>query len=431
MLTNRIYALDAIRGFALMGILIMNIPGFAFPRVYPENIVLFEGVHTLNYYAWMVSYIFFHGKMRFLFSMVFGAGILLFTGKKEAPSLGVADAYFRRMMWLLVFALFTSYILLASTSILYEYALCGMLLFVFRKARVRWLLLITVISFIIFSAKAGMGFLESKEQWAIATEARQQLAQGKSISKEQQAAIDFWKNGRLPQRSVLDEQYANDISLVNAGYLAIFAENANEHTEIFSIEFYSAFWETFGTIALGMALFKLGFFSGRLKKSIYVLLATAGLMAGLVFAWHIEEVETKGRLDITGWFFSTRWFSIFHMEQIPRTLCAVGYASLLILLCQARWFKPIAFTLSCLGRMAFTNYLCQNIFCALFFFILGGFARLDFYLIYPFALSVWIVQAVFSILWLRNHNTGPFEWLWRRLTYGKSFRKEITLPSPL
>lgn len=421
--SDRIVTLDIIRGFALLGILIMNIPGFSISQLYEETIVKFEGAHTLNYYVWLFNYIFLNGKMRLLFSMIFGAGIILFTSKNEHNNLNLADAYFRRMLWLLVFALFTSYILIASTEILYEYALCGILLFVFRHAKVRWLFIIATLSLTIISIKGGIGFVRAKEQLEIAKKAKIDLLQGKKISEEQQNAITFLENALNPNIKLLESKRQADIEAGRSGYKKIFLKNAIEYNEIFSVGFYSSFWETFGSLALGMGLFKTGFFSGKFKRRTYLWISLIGLGLGLPFAYYLAQVTTKAQIETTTAFFETRWFSVFHLEQIPRVLCGLGYAGFLIFIYQMGWVKKITYVFTCLGKMAFTNYLLQNIFCSIFFFGFGFgmFGKFQYYQLYYIVFAIWIIQIVFSIIWLRFYKIGPFEWLWRRLTYGKKF----------
>ena len=418
--SERISTIDILRGIALLGILFMNIPIYSIPRLYPDNIVRFEGAHTLNYYAWLVDYVLLHGKMRMLFSMLFGAGIILFTHKKEEDNLKLADAYFKRMLWLLVFTLFTSYVLLASTEILYEYALCGMLLFVFRNARVRWLIIIAVLSLSIISIKGGMGFMRTKEQLEIA---KTELAQGKKITEEQQNAINFMNNAVNPGRKLIDSSYKADIELGRSDYETLFVENKTIRDEIYAAGFYSDFWESFGSIALGMALFKLGLFSGKLKRRTYLWITLIGLGVGLPFAYYLAHVLTRGQLETTTDYFDSRWFSVFHMEQIPRVLCALGYTGLVILIYQTGWLKRTMYILACLGKTAFTNYLLTNIFCSVLFFGwgFGLYGNFQYYQLHAIVCVMCVIQIVFSVSWLHFLKMGPFEWLWRRLTYGKGF----------
>ena len=143
---ERIKTVDLIRGFALLGILMMNIPGFGIDNAGIINV--FKGSHTnRDYYTAAIIFTFFEGTMRGLFSMLFGAGMVLFMMNKrampgEAP---VAEYYYRRLLWLVLFGLFNEFILLWVGDILYFYGLCGMLLFAFRKLKPHWLIIIGVI----------------------------------------------------------------------------------------------------------------------------------------------------------------------------------------------------------------------------------------------------------------------------------------------
>ena len=138
-LADRIKSIDSIRGFALLGILLMNIPGFAFGFL--EGNIMSDialGPHSgYDYLTIKAVDIFFNGTMRGLFSMLFGAGMILFMmNKKEAPGKpSVAVYYYRRLLWLVFFGLINAFVLLWFGDILFYYGLFGMLLFAFRKAR--------------------------------------------------------------------------------------------------------------------------------------------------------------------------------------------------------------------------------------------------------------------------------------------------------
>jgi uncharacterized protein len=108
---------------------------------------------------------------------------------------------------------------------------------------------------------------------------------------------------------------------------------------------------------------------------------------------------------------------------VERLLLAVGYASLVMLLLQTSIMKWVGQALAATGRMAFTNYLLQTIICTLFFYGygFGYFGRFSFTKLYFIVAEIWLVQIVFSILWLRYYRYGPLEWLWRRLVYQKHF----------
>src|SRR5688572_10212825 len=139
---ERILLLDSLRGIAILGILVMNIPGFAMPTVayFNPTMIDFTGA---NFYAWYGIEFFLEGSQRALFSMLFGAGMLLFISRLEDRSSGMqsAEYYFKRQLWLLLFGLFNAYVLLWFWDILFHYAVFGMFLFAFRRLQPRHLLI--------------------------------------------------------------------------------------------------------------------------------------------------------------------------------------------------------------------------------------------------------------------------------------------------
>src|SRR5258705_13173489 len=99
--TQRLKLIDALSGVALLGILLMNIPGFAMPNYFSES---FKSDPTnVNFWVNAVIGVMFEGKMRALFGIVFGAGVLLFVSKKEQTGKPVTGLFYRRMFWLILF----------------------------------------------------------------------------------------------------------------------------------------------------------------------------------------------------------------------------------------------------------------------------------------------------------------------------------------
>ena len=155
---DRIQTIDVIRGFALCGILMMNIIGFGIDgSVFNEMIN--APVKNIDYYTFLVIGTGFEGTMRGLFSMLFGAGMILFTfNKKETPGgLSVAEAYYRRLMWLVLFGMINAYILLWQGDILFYYGLIGMLLYPLRKTGSKWLIMLGFCCFFINIYKGMAG----------------------------------------------------------------------------------------------------------------------------------------------------------------------------------------------------------------------------------------------------------------------------------
>src|SRR5262249_44087413 len=136
---RRLRLLDALRGVAVLGILLMNIPVFAMPNYYSES---FRSDPTnANFWLNAVITVFFEGKMRALFGIIFGAGVLLFVSKKEQTGRPVTGLFYRRMLWLILFGLIHAHLILWIGDILYLYGFCGMLVYLFRNVRPAYLVL--------------------------------------------------------------------------------------------------------------------------------------------------------------------------------------------------------------------------------------------------------------------------------------------------
>src|SRR5688572_6151466 len=157
--TERIVIIDSLRGIAILGILLMNIPGFALPEpaAYGDLTVLNE-TGTINFKTWYFIDWFMEGSQRALFSMLFGAGIILFISRLEKKTDGLwpADYFFRRQLWLLVFGLFNAFILLWFWDILFGYACLGMIMFTFRRLSPKALIIAAIICLFLQTARENL-----------------------------------------------------------------------------------------------------------------------------------------------------------------------------------------------------------------------------------------------------------------------------------
>lgn len=144
--TERISAVDTVRGVALLGILLINIVSFALPADAYDEPSIAGGATGINLATWTINYVLFEGKMRALFSMLFGAGVVLLSSRLEQrdPTAAVADIYYRRVLWLLAFGLVHAYFFWEG-DILYFYAVSGLILFPFRKLKPKALILTGVL----------------------------------------------------------------------------------------------------------------------------------------------------------------------------------------------------------------------------------------------------------------------------------------------
>ena len=419
---ERIKSIDTIRGVALLGILMMNIPLFGIDQSVWFSLI--GGPRSGNdYYTFGVVFVFFEGTMRGLFSMLFGAGMVLFMfNKKDVPGEPpVATYYYRRLLWLVVFGLINAFVILWQGDILFFYGLAGMLLFAFRKLQPKWLLMIALLVVSFGIIKKQWSWNETKERRENYNEAIAAREAKKELTPEQQGAIAGWEEREKNNKPDSAEYKKNDKKM-HSGYGTIFSYfiPINSTGEVFYM--YHDPWDLLSMMFLGMALFRWGFFSNRLKTSTYGMWMLIGYGLGIPIAWQLfnNGWMSFGELGAGG--FADRWSSSPQVfVEFRRILLTIGHASLVMLIFRSRIVPWLMKLLANVGQMAFTNYLMQSIICTFFFFGYGfdNYNKLRFHQLYYVVFSVWIFQLIFSAIWLRYFRFGPFEWLWRSLTYWK------------
>lgn len=417
---DRIKSIDTIRGVALLGILMMNIPGFGINWDFWYGIV--NGPRRgADYYSFAAVFTLFEGTMRGLFSMLFGAGMVLFMeNKKQIPGHpSVAIYYYRRLLWLVLFGLFNAFILLWGGDILFFYGLCGMILFAFRKLNPRYLVMIALLCVSFGMIKKQWGWNEFREKRQTYKEAVKAKEEKKELTPEQQGAIGEWaeiEKGQKPDTAVTNK----NLRKMQAGYFTNFTYHIPMNVMGEVSYMYQDPWDLFCMMFLGMALFGWGFFSNKLKTSTYAMCMLVGYGVGLPVAWAIFDQSFMTFGDVGA--YADSWRSAHNVfAEFRRIPVTIGHASLIMLVFRSGVLRWLMKALANVGQMAFTNYLMQSIICTLFFYGygLGYYNKLRFHQLYYVVIAVWIFQLIFSSIWMRYFRFGPFEWLWRSLTYWK------------
>jgi uncharacterized protein len=421
---DRIKTIDLIRGFALLGILLMNIPGFGINWDAWYNIL--HGPHnTKDFYTLSVISTFFEGTMRGLFSMLFGAGMILFTqNKKELPDgPSVAEFYYRRMLWLVVFGMFNAYILLWFGDILYYYGMCGMILFLFRKTNPKWLFALAIVCMFITMFKNQQNWNEPREQRRAYLEAVQAQKDSVKLKPEQQGSIAAWQQIESRRNQPPDTFWMNrNVTKMRSDYATVFTYwvpmNADSETNGL---YHQWFWDGLTMMFVGMALLGLGFFSNKLSTSTYVMWLLIGYGIGIPIGYLAYKQGMLMQVENFTYYIDRYRMTPDLLYDIRRGFIAVGHASLLILVYRSKIVPWLMRALANVGQMAFTNYLMQSIICSWFFFGYGfGFYnKLKFHELYYVVFAVWVFQLIVSSIWLKYFRFGPFEWVWRSLTYWK------------
>lgn len=417
---DRIVALDFVRGAALFGILLMNITGFGLPHAY-GNPINAGGAEGINLLSWIIIVVGFEGTQRALFSMLFGAGIILFTSRLEAKGRAdVADIYARRNLWLTFFGLVNGFVFLWSGDILFFYGLIALIAFPFRKLAPKWLFAIAAGVLAFGASWSQLDTMERLEMHAAHAFVK---AKDGTPTPEQEKLAKAWE-GALEEFEYTAEEQQAYVEARTASYASAFAQVAEETRGAQSWAFYRyIFFDVFSMMLIGLGLFKLGVFTLERRTRFYVALVVIGYGTGLT----VNAFETRWIID--------NGFSLLAFSQsqitydLGRLATTAGHLGLLLLI--ARWgiFPLFQHALACVGRMAFTNYLTHSVVCAIFFVGLGYFGQLERHQLYYVVFTIWAVQLVISPLWLSRFTMGPLEWLWRGLTYGElpALRREIAV----
>jgi len=409
---NRIESLDVLRGFALLGILLLNILGFGLvSAALLDPSIYLSPIGGIDYTVWAFVELSSEGAMRTLFSILFGAGVVLFVTGSTAKS---GWLHYRRNFWLLVFGLINIYIFLWPGDILVTYALSSFVLWFIRNWKARNLLILA--TFLILIGSLQNFALKSSLEIArdAAEEMKISITKGEEVSEETAIWAQAWieyENGYQTERDNIPNEIKNKTSSYASAY-EYNLEIANE-TIYFLIPFF-LFLDALMMMVVGMALFKLGILDGGREIGFYIKMMCIGFLIGLSINAYEVLLITNSNMGII----ETNPYLRF-TYHFGRLFIALGYLGLIIVLIKLRKFSSLRFRLACVGRMALTNYLMHSVI-ALFIFsgaglgLLGKFSWSQLYLVVAL---IWALQLYISPLWLKYFYFGPIEWLWRLLTY--------------
>jgi uncharacterized protein len=409
---QRIEALDFVRGVALCGILLMNITAFGLPQAYSSPIAA-GGSTGANLWAWIITQVGFEGTQRALFSMLFGASAILLTSRLEAAGRAdAADIYFRRNLWLIAFGFVNAFILLWYGDILYAYGVIALFVYAFRKLAPKWLLTFGIGVLLLGAVWNGydtVQLLNKHEAYAAALAARDSGAtltpeQSKAVSEWESARGDFKPSPESVQQSVRDH---------TSGYVFAFRQFTSINAFFQTWFLYRFFFDIFGMMLIGMALFRMGVLTLERPTRVYLAMLVAGYGIGLT----VNMIETRWVMDHQ---FSAISFAqsniTYDLGRLPTT---VGHLGLLLLFVRSGVLPWLRRAFAAVGQMAVTNYLTHSVVCGLLFIGLRYFNQFERHQLYYIVFAIWAFQLVFSPLWLRFFRFGPVEWLWRYLTYLK------------
>lgn len=401
---DRIQTIDVVRGVAVMGILLMNIVAFGLPSYAYLDPTYYGLSGSADWTAWAINYVVSDGKFRALFTMLFGASMVLIAERAEADPTGPGAAvmHYRRMLWLFVIGMMHAWGLWYG-DILVQYAIGGALGFLLWRwpSRLLWFFCIAMIALQAASSLGRYASLAPTRSAALAVDASD-------------AAIDKWqklKAAEMPSpREATDE-----VNGYRGGLTSVF------ETRVPTTTFFQTFLlpitmpEIFGFMALGILCFRNGFFRGQWTQRSYLTTIAVGY-AGAVPATALVAVAlSESNFDPATQALADS------ASLMLRPFIAMAHAAVVIIAVKSMRAPLFASRVQAIGQMALSNYVGTTLLATTFFYGygFGWFGHLGRAELYLVVFVIWAIMLWWSKPWLERFCYGPLEWAWRSLARWK------------
>ncbi len=411
---ERLVSVDTLRGVAVLGILVMNIYGFAMPFAAYSNPLLMGGTDTLNMGTWFFTHVLFDQKFMSIFSMLFGGGLIMMSERAEAKGVKYGRFYFRRQFWLLLIGMLHAYLIWFG-DILFVYAWVGMLAYLLRKRSPRFLIILACLLLPV-SPLLLYGYSASIDEMQVSATSITEKQQDGELSNEDRKVLDDWEATKA-FIAPSSETIQKDVVSYTGGYTDNLAHRAPTAMMLQLGSFFVyGIWRIGALMLIGMALMKLRVFSAERSAGFYGYLTLFGYGLGLPLAAYSAIDAYAHQFD--GLYMLRVGGIANYFASILTAFGHIGLVMLMVKYCV--WQKMLA-RFAAVGRMALTNYLLHSIILTTVFYGFG----FGLYGQVPRFWQMWIVVAVIALQllispwWLSQYRFGPVEWLWRSLSYGK------------
>lgn len=416
---ERIVALDVLRGFAILAILMMNIPFmgsyFNFDFFDPRMVSWTAGDQT----AFRIVGTLFDGTQRGLLELLFGAGIMIMTRSAMTPDapVAVADLHWRRNLWLMAFGVFQALVLMWPGDILFPYGIAAIFVFGARTLKPRTKAILGVVCLLGVVGPAYMRHADAVQLKADAAAVQAKVTAKKAVTKEEQAKLDKWNDkveaavplakNKKKQEAVAEEKKARNGPIQD--YWKFVAGLWTEFN--FSMFAAISMAEIVGTMLLGMALYEWGVLQGRRGAGFYAALAVGGYAIGAT----LRTLAINEQLRFTpepkdfGW----TW-------DIARMGLTLGHVGLFNLVLKSAVGARALSVFQAPGRMPLTIYLSASILGMMIIFPgfgFGEFGKHGWAGLELIALTIIAGQLVFANVWMTYFESGPIDWIWKSLAY--------------
>jgi len=400
--SERILALDFVRGIAVLGILFPNIVAHGYPLLayfWPEGLA--GGSTAFDRWVWLAQYVLIDGKLRGLFTLLFGAGIYLFMERAWARG-ATRRLQMRRLFWLALFGLAHFYLIWFG-DILFLYAVSGFV----ALAMIGWPAsrqLKVGIVWYVAGALALTVLLGLQAAPEIRADAR--TAQPKAYAELRKSEAEMQAKAAATMRVMREGDYGD-----------VVIHRARTESQAVLKTPFIAMIETLPLMLVGMALYRMGLFAGRFDRRKMRRWGWIGFAGGALLSLPLGlwAMAAQFPLTLTQFVFNGA-SQLLHLPMI------LGLAALLTLWAPTASQTWLGSRVVAAGRMAFSNYLGSSVVMMLVF---QGWAGVGLYGelhrggLLLVVLAAWALMLAWSKPWLAHFRYGPLEWLWRSLTYGR------------
>jgi uncharacterized protein len=399
---GRITTLDGLRGAAVMGILLMNVTAFAMPFAAYGNPANYGTLRWPDIVMWAAGFVLVDGKMRAIFSALFGASLLLIADRAEAAGANATRIHYARSITLLLIGLAHA-CLIWSGDILVLYAIVGVVAFQLRRLDVAHMLILTGLLLAFQLAILGVHY-----------QALGALADAAAAPSADPDTVQTWREvldtiGRPSPAALI-----TDLALHHGPWRMLVADLAAREPDAVMSELVFNGPETLGLMLLGMAALRTGFLTGAWGRKAYLRLAGMAylvglpLLAGIAFLLLRRGFPALPAAALSDFALPLRW------------LVATGHVALL-----AAWLggrpSSLKTRITAAGRVALTNYLGTSLLMTALFegWGLGLYGRVERWQLLLFVLPTWALMLLWSRPWLDRFAYGPLEWIWRLIARGQ------------
>lgn len=358
----------------------------------------------------------FEGTMRGLFTLLFGASVILLTSRLESSGAGIktADIYYRRTLWLLLFGIINVYVFLWDGDILYPYALLGLTLFPFRNASVKTLFSCAGVLLLCGALWYVSDYQNAKEIQDVGMEMQALKDAGSTLTEKQEGKLDAFTKQQI--KHTADKISENVAGRLQSNYFDVMLAKVEDNQFMQTTFMYRMWpWDILSFMLIGMAFFKLKIFHAEKSNKFYFIMLLVGYAVGLT----VNYFETKMVIDSN--FNAVVMAKANETYDLGRLFTMLGHVGLFMLFIKSGILGFLQKALAAVGKTTLSNYLLTAIGTSIIFygFGFGLYGKLQRYELYYVVAGFWLFQLIASPVWLKYFKYGPFEWLWRSLTYQK------------